>query len=181
MTPNTKTINQNMTKMTMISIKKIASIFLLLDVFLIIFSLYMGGVWLVNTQGGFISSMVIILGSFYGYKKIIEKKTEYFDEKLDEDRDLVDKILDPNELWEEEEEPKKTKFESIKTSFKNTKNYSLGFLSPYRLFGYVVLIGLCFFLVKQNIFNPLAFFVGLSSTIVLILIYTFASIKDIDK
>jgi hypothetical protein len=137
----------------------------------------MGGVWLINTQGGFISSMIIILCSFYGYKKVIDKKVEYFDaEAMDDDRDLIDKTLDKYELWEEEDKPK-TKFESIKTSLKNAKSFSLGFFSLYRLFGYIILISLCVFLAKKEIFNPLAFFVGISSTIIFIVVYAILGLK----
>ena len=176
MTQNIKITNQNLMMKTMINIKKITFVFLILDIFLIVFSLYMGDIWLINTQGGFISSMIIVIGSFYGYKKTIEKQTKHLDEAIDEDRDLIDKTLDPHELWEEDDKPK-TKIESIKTSFKNTKSFFPSLFSPYRLIGYFVLIALCFFLLKQNIFHPLAFFVGLISTTILISIYALLEIK----
>lgn len=169
----------------MISIKRVFSIFLILDILLIALSIYLGGFWLINTQAGFIASMVVIICSFYGYKKIVEKKLAEFDDKAYDDSDLIDKKLDPHRLWEDEdgekeqeEEKPKSKIESIKTSMKNTKEYSLGLFSPYRLFGYAVLIGICFFLINQNIFHPLAFFIGLSSTLIVILIYTLFNIKN---
>jgi len=180
MIQNTKTTSQSTMNMKtkMSSIKKSIFVFLIIDTFLIIFSLYMGGVWLINTQGGFISSITVILCSFYGYKKEIERKVKNFDGTIDDDRELIDKTLDPYGLWEDEEKPKKTKLESIKTSLENTKSFSFGFFSLYRIFGYVILVALCFFLVKKNIFNPVAFLVGLSSTTILILIYAALGLKS---
>lgn len=73
-------------------VKKFAFFYLLTDVFLIAFSLYMGGYWLINTQCAFILSMLITYSSFYGYKSMILKKSEMLDRDIleeDEDKDII--------------------------------------------------------------------------------------------
>lgn len=115
-------IEQNMgttiTLMTMI--RKFAKVYLLLDLLVIIGCIIAGNyLWLINTQVAFISAMIITLGSFWGYKKNIENRvanTYLKEEELLEDRDAIDAIDDPYDLYSEinETAPKELSAHEIK-------------------------------------------------------------------
>ena len=54
--------------------KKLALIYLCIDAVLIAICAYFGAVHVLNSQVALISSSLIILASFLGYKKSVEKK-----------------------------------------------------------------------------------------------------------
>lgn len=176
-------IEQNMgttiTLMTMI--RKFAKVYLLLDLLVIIGCIIAGNyLWLINTQVAFISAMIITLGSFWGYKKNIENRvanTYLKEEELLEDRDAIDAIDDPYDLYSEinETAPKELSAHEIKeilsqekkkvkqNSFKNTVFSAQAFASIYRLVGYALLV-LGFFVLNNNgILDIFAYLVGLFS------------------
>ena len=84
MKTDTKSIKIKM-KMMM---NKIGLVYLLADIFLIVISLFMGGLWLINTQVAFISSMLVIFASFFSYKGMVEKRLE--DGDIPKERELLD-------------------------------------------------------------------------------------------
>lgn len=54
-------------------ILKFAKVFILLDLCLLIYSFsFQNGIWLLNTQVAFISSLFIVIASFYSYKRNIQ-------------------------------------------------------------------------------------------------------------
>ena len=134
--------------------------------------------WVLNAQLGFISSLIITLATFLSYKRNVEKRLENIDVnagELKEDRDKIDQIDDPFDLYSEYEEikeedltPEKIKEiiqeekSKVKTaSVKNALKSSSSFVSIYRIVGYGTLL-LSFFALNNNqIFLPIAFLVGI--------------------
>ena len=159
-------------------ILKFAKVFILLDLCLLIYSfVFQNAIWLLNTQVAFISSLFIVIASFYSYKRNIQNRLSNFEasKASAEDRDKIDEIDDPFDLYSEYEEipeeeltPEKIK-EIIqeektkvkKNSLKNTLFSAGGFLSIYRILGYGILIFGFFALNNNKIFIPVAFIVGL--------------------
>ena len=159
-------------------ILKFAKVFIFLDLCLLVYSfIFQNSIWLLNTQVAFISSLFIVIASFYSYKRNIQNRLSNFEasKASAEDRDKIDEIDDPFDLYSEYEEipeeeltPEKIK-EIIqeektkvkKNSLKNTLFSAGGFLSIYRILGYGILIFGFFALNNNKIFIPVAFIVGL--------------------
>ncbi len=165
------------TKNTIISFAKI---FLVVDIALAIFAIVVyDSLWLLNTQVAFLGSLFVILASFLSYRKNVQNRLSNFqnsDQKiLSDDRDKVDEIDDPFDLYSEyeevpEEELTTEKIKEIiqdekskikKNSFKNTIFSATGFISIYRIAGYVFLIFGFFALNNNKIFLPIPFLIGL--------------------
>lgn len=136
-------------------IKLIAiSEFLILVTYLFSFSFF------INLQIAFLSSLFVILGSSYAYRKMVNSAVE--SDMLEEKRDILDEIEDPYELYEEDsinyapaeeldlkaivkEEKKK-----IKTfSLDSMKHGAKGSSSLFRLLPYLFLV-LGFIALKNN-------------------------------
>ncbi|MCT7587141.1 hypothetical protein [Aliarcobacter butzleri] len=158
---------------------KFAKVFIFLDLCIFIYALvFQNKLWLLNSQIAFISSLLITIASFVSYKKNIQNRLSNFDySKISkgEDRDKIDEIDDPYDLYTEYEEIPENELtaEKIKeiindekskvkrNSVKNTIFSASGFLSIYRIFGYIILL-LGFFVLNNNkIFMPIAFIIGL--------------------
>ena len=160
-------------------ILKFAKVFILLDLCLILYSLiFQNNLWVLNTQVAFVSSLFIIIASFLSYRRNIQSRLSSLDltkTNQNEDRDKIDEIDDPYDLYTEyeqipEEELTSEKIKEIindekskvnKNSFKNTLFSASGFLSIYRILGYGILIFGFFDLNNNKIFLPIAFIIGL--------------------
>ncbi|WP_228275986.1 hypothetical protein [Aliarcobacter butzleri] len=158
---------------------KFAKVFIFLDLCIFIYALvFQNKLWLLNTQIAFISSLLITIASFVSYKKNIQNRLSNFDySKISkgEGRDKIDEIDDPYDLYTEYEEIPENELtaEKIKeiindekskvkrNSVKNTIFSASGFLSIYRIFGYIILIFGFFVLNNNKIFMPIAFIIGL--------------------
>ena len=158
---------------------KFAKVFIILDFCMILYAfIFQNSSWLLNTQVAFISSLFITIASFLSYKRNIQNRLSNLDlskQNQGEQRDKIDEIDDPYDLYTEYEQvpeseltPQKIK-EIIedekskvkKNSFKNTLFSAGGFLSVYRVLGYSFLIFGFFALNNNKIFIPIAFIVGL--------------------
>ncbi|MDZ7818613.1 MAG: hypothetical protein U5K55_08330 [Aliarcobacter sp.] len=156
-----------------------AKVFIILDLCVIIYAfLFQNNLWVLNTQVAFLSSLFITIASFLSYKRNIQNRISNLDLNQTNqsfDRDKIDEIDDPYDLYTEYEEipeseltPEKIK-EIIndekskvkKNSFKNTLFSAGGFLSLYRVLGYAILIFGFFALNNNHIFMPLGFIIGL--------------------
>lgn len=120
-------------------IRKFAYMYIILDLVLILISIYKGGFWLINTQLAFISSMLIVFSSFYGYKKAIKAKSLLFE----------------NEEFEKAEDK-----EIIKKTRKIAGTFCTS-LSPFRLLSYVFLILAFLFLNRREWLEIFPFLLGL--------------------
>ncbi len=144
--------------------RKIFAIAFFVDIVLIFWSISFDRYALINSQLAFIASLLIILGSFQGYKKVVQKKSHL-------GRDIIDGIEDRFELYNEEENrhlSAKELFEEEKKKVKSQKamkNFVLGlggFFSMYRLFGYLFLVVVVLMLIRKAIFDPVSFLLGLA-------------------
>ena len=134
--------------------------------------------WVLNAQLGFISSLIITLATFLSYKRNVQKRLENIDVdagELKEDRDKIDEIDDPFDLYTEYEEVKeedltpekikeiiKDEKAKVKTaSVKNALKSSGSFVSLYRIVGYGTLLVSFFALNNNQLFLPIAFLIGI--------------------
>lgn len=171
-------IEQNMVISQKMMIKKFAKIFLIIDFGLIIFCVLSNNyVWLLNTQVAFISSMIISIATFLSYQRNVSKRLDgvTVEKELRDDRDKIDEIDDPFDLYSEDEISDKTDFtaEEIKqiikeekakvkqNTLKNTFTGATGFISIYRIIGYAVLIFGFFALNNNGLFHTISYLVGL--------------------
>jgi hypothetical protein len=131
-------------------VKKVIKLFLLIQflitsAYLISFEIY------INIEIAFLSSFFIILGSAYAYKTMVN--TQVKADIVNEQRDLLDSIEDPHELYDNYEinetpveeldlkEIVKEERKKIKTlNLKDIKKGSRAGFSPYRLVPYIFLI-----------------------------------------
>lgn len=165
----------------MTMIKNFAKVFIIIDLCLILYaSIFENVYWLLNTQVAFLASVFITVASFLSYKKNISNRLKNFDTTIQtkvEDRDKIDEIDDPYDLYSEDIEPipqeeltpqkikeiiQAEKKKVTKNSFKNTIFSAGGFVSIYRVIGYASLIFGFFALNNNKIFLPIPFIIGLS-------------------
>ena len=157
--------------------KKLALIYLCIDAVLIAICAYFGAVHVLNSQVALISSSLIILASFLGYKKRVAKKIatadiSAFDDVFDDEdensripsQDEVAKLGNsriPNE--NEAKNARNSRIPNEKTPKIPLRLYEFGSVfSPLRLLGYVLLILAFFILLKKELFEPLSFLAGIA-------------------
>jgi len=114
----------------------------------------------INAEVGFFSAFFIILGSSYAYKRMVQ--SQIANGNYVEERELLDKIEDPHELYDEKPindtpyeeldlksiiKEEKAKVKSF--SFKNAKYGAKGGISAFRIVPYVLLV-LGFIALKNN-------------------------------
>ena len=142
--------------------KKLALIYLCSDAVLIVICAYFGAVHVLNSQVALISSSLIILASFLGYKKRVAKKI------ATADISAFDDVFDDNEnsrIPSQDEVAKlgNSRIPNEKTPKIPLRLYEFGSLfSPLRLLGYVLLILAFFILLKKELFEPLSFLAGIA-------------------
>ena len=134
----------------------------------------------VNFQVAFLASVLIMLGSTYSYKRLVERRVA--SEDRPDDTDLVDKIDDPFDLYsediktqalDEEEVDLKTvvkeeraRLKSQKNTMKNTAKSTPALVSIFRVVPYLFLV-LGFIGLKNNALLSLPpFLIGLGVGIV---------------
>ncbi len=145
--------------MTRITVKRAISLFAVVQ--LLIFVTYFFSIHVfANVETAFLSALFIIIGASYAYKRMVLAKVksgEYVQE-----RDLLDKIEDPHELYDEKEindaPPEElnlkeiVKEEKAKVKPLNVKNMKYGIkggISLFRIVPYLFLI-LGFIALKNN-------------------------------
>ena len=146
--------------MMMKSIETQIIIYIALDLFVFIFAIFEGYVWVVNTQIAFLSAFSIVLLSFLSYLKNINKQIKTLGDIVNE-RDFIDEMDDPYELYENEND-KKDKKSKIEISMKNLSKSKSAAFSLFRLIGYVILIAGFFLLLKMKSFQIIPYLAGIS-------------------
>jgi len=149
--------------MMRIMVKKTINIILATEIIVVVSSIYSFELF-INIQIAYLSSMFIILGSSYSYKKMINAQVASGAYK--DDRDLLDNIEDPHELFDEEsinEAPaheldlkKIVKEEKAKVKTINVENMKYGArgsISAFRLVPYAFLILGFIALVNNHLLN----------------------------
>ncbi len=140
---------------------KLPYLYLAGDAVTILVSLFLGGYWLLNTQVAFVCSMLITMASFYAYKRSIDKRV--LSSSGEEYRDETDELEDPYSLFDEDEQESKKKSKGVfKYTIKGFASGIGGAINPMRILAYALLIFAFIYLNNHKIFNPFAFFIGLS-------------------
>ena len=153
--------------------KKLALIYLCIDAVLITICAYFGAVHVLNSQVSLISSSLIILASFLGYKKRVAKKIATADISAFDDVNENSRIPSQDEVANlensripnenEAKNARNSRIPNEKTPKIPLRLYEFGsVLSPLRLLGYVLLILAFFILVKKELFEPLSFLAGIA-------------------
>ncbi len=151
---------------------KALKVFFIIDFGVILFCLLSGHTdWLINTQIAFISSLMVTIGSYLGYKKNIgirakehHNDDDNYDEldKMDDKYDLYSDEVEQIEIVEEatKEEIKEAMKPIKQNHFANLKSGFSGMASLYRLFGYVGLIIGFFYLNNNNLLHVYSYVFG---------------------
>lgn len=157
--------------MKMKNIRLLILIVMGLDLILIMIAYSQGGHWMINSQLSFASSLLVTLASYYSYKKVIEKRVALDIESYD-DRDEVDKLDDPFDLYSEEivdsekdlvevVKEERAKVTSLKQTATNLSKTVGGAFSPFRLGSYLFLFLAFLYLVNNQLFYVWAYVSGL--------------------
>ncbi|MBD3805576.1 MAG: hypothetical protein IE879_00515 [Sulfuricurvum sp.] len=118
------------------------------------------------------TSMAIVMGSLYSYRNMIMKRVERADPE--DNKDLIDMMDDPYDLYEEEREQEITDIKQMikeekarqKTNIiKNTTQNSSAWVSVYRLIPYAILILGFITLENNHALEVLPYMVGLAAGI----------------
>ena len=146
-------------KMMRIIVKKAIKIIALSELIILLTYGYSFQIF-INMQVAYLSSLFIILGSAFAYKKLVG--VQLASGNYEDKRDLLDTIEDPHELYDDETIDKipeeeldfktivKEEKAKIKTlSLKNMKHGARGGVSAFRLVPYLFLI-LGFIALKNN-------------------------------
>jgi len=140
-------------------VKKFTSVFFGVQILIFIIYFYSLKIFL-NVEIAFLSAFLIILGSSFAYRKMVHNKVNT--NQYEDERDLLDKIDDPYELYDNKESNQapaqeldfkqivKEEKAKIKTfSLKNAKYGLRGSSSMIRIIPYLFLI-LGFIALKNN-------------------------------
>ena len=159
---------------------KILKVLLLVDFVLLLASAFFGGkVWVFNTQIGFISATLIMVASVISYRRMVNARVELGIIPIDDDKDVIDKLEDPYDLYsedivqeaieEEKEEDLATVVKEERKKLKENKR-SLGqtikdtkaALSIYRLGAYALLVLGFMYLQRQELLHIPSYLLALS-------------------
>ena len=145
--------------MTWIMVKKTIKLLVITQI-LVLATYFISFTFYINFQIAFLSSLFVILGSSFAYKKMINNQVD--SKMVDEKRDLLDEIEDPHELYDDEpineapveeldlKEIVKEERAKIKTfSVESAKHGARGSVSLFRLAPYLFLV-LGFIALKNN-------------------------------
>jgi hypothetical protein len=131
-----------------------------LSEFFVLLSYFISFTFYINLQIAYLSSLFIILGASFAYKKMVDTQVEA--DVIKEERDFLDELEDPHGLYDDvpineappeeldlkaivQEEKKKIKI----VNFKDMKNGSKAGFSLFRLIPYLFLV-LGFIALKNN-------------------------------
>ena len=150
-----------MIKMKMMRIMVIKAIKLIaITQILVIATYFISFSFYINTQVAFLSSLFVILGSSFAYKRMVNNQVE--SKAVEEKRDILDEIEDPHELYDDEPinnapveeldlkaivQEERKKIETF--SFQSIKQGVKGGTSLFRLVPYLFLV-LGFIALKNN-------------------------------
>ena len=160
-------------------VRNTIKIFLLSE--LLIFGLWIYSYqFFLNFQIAFIASVLILLGSTYSYKRLVDSRVA--SEDRPDDTDLVDKLDDPFDLYSDEViaqevaedvdlsavvKEEKARLKANKSTIKNTAKSAPALVSIFRVVPYLFLVLGFIGLKNNNLLSLLPFLVGLGFGIVM--------------
>ena len=149
-------------------------------IMLFVSALFGGEALILNTQIGFLSATLVMLGSMVSYRRMVDARVEHEIITTDIDKDVIDKLEDPYDLYSEgiEEEPQKDLSSTIKEEKARLKQNRRSLfevlrdtkaaLSIYRIGAYGLLILGFLYLNRHGILQILPYLLSLSLPIVII-------------
>lgn len=152
---------------------------LVIDIAIILLCLTIGeNNWLYSTQISFWSSSLVIGASMLSYQRVVFRSLENGAAIPDDDRDMLDKMEDPYNLYGEDEPIESTdssesaEFQektkpAHRTTLEALKN-SKGALSFYRLGSYILLFIGFFYLSSNEILHIPSYLISLALPIIII-------------
>ena len=154
---------------------KIVNTLLALDIVIITICMFFGNRdWLYTSQIGFFSSALIIGASMVSYRRMVERGVNLNGGiALDDNRDELDKLDDPHDLYSKEEDNKerdlvevvkeeRANLKSKKRSFKEVIKDSRASFSWFRLVAYGVLVLGFFYLNRHSYLHIPSYLISLS-------------------
>ena len=146
--------------------RNIINALLIIDIGILIFCLLSGNrMWLINSQIAFVSSSLIMFASIISYRNMVQARVDIGMVVADDNRDTLDKIEDPFDLYSEDNvaveqkslkevvvEEKQNLKKNRRSIWQATKD-SKAALSFYRLGAYGVLIFGFFYLNNNEILD----------------------------
>ena len=134
-----------------------------------------------NTQIGFISASLVMLGSMRGYTKMVKTRVDNEIITTDIDKDVISKLEDPYDLYlepiQETENIKKVikeekqRLKANRRSLFETLRDSKAALSLYRLGAYVVLILGFMHLNRHEMFHMPSYVIAISLPSIIVAIF----------
>jgi len=155
---------------------------LLLVQFIFAIALFVMGYWywLLNFELAFFSALLIILGSFSGYRRMVKKRLGGTDIAENTDELILQKLEDPYDLYDDERDEEKVeiinpqevnladvvkeeklRLKQNKQTLKKTIKSTPGIFSPWRFIPYIILVLSFIALNNNHILEIPAFLIGL--------------------
>ena len=169
--------------------QKIVLLFVGADtILLLVVALFFDKATLLNTQIGFLSASIVMLGSMQSYQRMVHRRLAQEMITTDIEKDVIDTIEDPHALYEEHEEnPKVTikeerdRYKAQRRSWGETLHDSKTSLSPYRIGAYIILIVGFFYLNRMHLLHIPSYLFGLSLPLLLILLPLVSELSHIKQ
>jgi len=170
---------------------KIINVLLIVDILVIIASLLIGERdWFINSQVGYITSSLVVLASFVSYSNMVKKSLKNGVVVPEDNRDTIDKIEDPYDLYSKDEDnlDEKENFKEIvkeekerlkknKRSIWQVTKDSRASFSIYRLGAYGLLILGFFYLNNNHKLDISPYLIGLSLPPIIVIVTLIKKIK----
>ncbi len=159
-------------------IKRAINLLLIIDIGIVFFTLMSGNYsWFINSQIGFISSSLVIFASMFSYKKMIKSRLDNEIVVPEDNRDTIDKIEDPYNIYVEDKDiikEEKKRLKENRRSILEVLRDSKSALSLYRLGAYGVLILGFFYLNSNNLLDIVSYLFSLSVPPIIIIFSLFS-------
>ncbi len=159
-------------------IKRAINLLLIIDIGIVFFTLMSGNYsWFINSQIGFISSSLVIFASMFSYKKMIKSRLDNEIVVPEDNRDTIDKIEDPYNIYVEDKDiikEEKKRLKENRRSILEVLRDSKSALSIYRLGAYGVLILGFFYLNSNNLLDIVSYLFSLSVPPIIIIFSLFS-------
>ena len=128
---------------------------------------------------GFFSSAMILMATALSFSNMVKKSILNKNITLLDDRDVIDKIDDPYDLYSESDtqdlsltEEKKL-HKSQRISFLDSVKNSKASISLYRIFSYGLMVIGFFYLKDNHLFSPISYIMGITLPVLVVVIVLF--------
>ena len=165
-----------------------------IDLLLAIISLLLGRMdWLLNTQIGFISSALVLGASMFSYSQMVYSRLESGTATPTDDRDEIDKMEDPYDLYGEDtpvdetlqlkeaiKEEKQRMKQNRRSAYQTLKD-SRASLSILRLGAYLLLFVGFFYLSRNQLLHIPSYLIAMALPIVIIVGLLLTKKEEVDE